>query len=393
MKLTVNDLDLNGKRVIMRVDFNVPLDENKNITDDTRITAAIPTIKLVLEKGASVVLVSHLGRPKGQVNPKFSLAPIAAHLQKLLGEKVAFCTESIETQLDTVKQKCANSRIAMLENIRFYPGETKNDRSLAEKLAQLGEVFIDDAFGAAHRAHSANVGITEFLPAAAGLLLQKEIEFFGKALEKPEHPFVAILGGAKVSDKIGVISNLLDKVDTIIIGGGMAYTFKKALGIGIGKSLLEEDKIQIALDTLNKAKKHGVAFLLPTDHIVSSEFGENGDVKIVRDGEIPTDYLALDIGPETVETYCAAIASAKTIIWNGPMGVFEMEKFAKGTLDLAQAVANVNGTTIVGGGDSVAAIGKFHLADKISHVSTGGGASLELMEGKKLPGIEALSEK
>ena len=392
MKLAINDLDLGGKRALIRVDFNVPLDENREITDDTRIRAALPTIRRALGAGAGIVLVSHLGRPKGKPDPKFSLAPVAKRLEEIIEMEVVFCPESLETDFEAVRGKCADARIALLENIRFYPGETKNDRGLAERLAKLADIFINDAFGTAHRAHASTVGVTEFLPSAAGLLMQKEIEYLSRVLENPERPFIAILGGAKVSDKIGVIRNLLDKVNTIIIGGGMSYTFKKALGLGVGKSLLEEDKIELSRETMDAAGKRGVEFLLPVDHVVSSEFGEKGDIRVVPDGEIPDDYQALDIGPKTVEIYCKAVAGAKTVVWNGPMGVFEMERFAAGTEALARAVAGVKGTTVVGGGDSVAALRKFNLTDKISHVSTGGGASLEFLEGKKLPGIEALSE-
>lgn len=390
MKRTIEDVDLKGKRVLVRVDFNTPIEDGK-VADDTRITAALPTVKYILERAKNIVLVSHLGRPKDAPDPKYSLKPVAARLGELLKAPVNFCTDSLTDNLDAVKKSCESAKLTLLENIRFYPGETKNDPALAAKLAQLGDIFVNDAFGAAHRAHASTVGVAQKLPTVAGFLMKKEVEFLSKALENPAHPFVAVLGGAKVSDKIGVIQNLIGKVDTIIIGGGMAYTFMAAQGKTVGKSLLEADKVELSRQTLELAKKKGVKVLLPVDNVVSSEFSENGDVKVVSD--IPDDYMGVDIGPKTIEEFTKALATAKTAVWNGPMGVFEMEKFATGTLKIAQAMAKVKGVTIVGGGDSVSALERFGLANRITHVSTGGGASLEFLEGKKLPGIEAIANK
>lgn len=392
MKRTIKDVDFKGKRALVRVDMNTPL-EGGAITDDTRIRAALPTVKYLLERAKSVVLVSHLGRPKDGPSPEFSLKPVAARLRELLGANVNFCTDSIMEKYDAVKKSCESAKLTLLENIRFYPGETKNDPELAKRLAGLADIFVNDAFGAAHRAHSSTVGVAQLLPAVGGFLMQKEIEFLTRAVENPERPYVAILGGAKVSDKIGVIQNLLDKVNTIIIGGGMAYTFMAAQGKPVGKSLLEQDKIDLSRQTLEQAKKRGVKIMLPVDHVVSSEFSEKGDIKVVGESGIPAGYMALDIGPKTAEAYAKALAGAKTVVWNGPMGVFEMKKFAQGTLKVAQAMANVKGTTIVGGGDSVAALEQYHLNEKMTHVSTGGGASLEFLEGKALPGIAALADK
>jgi phosphoglycerate kinase len=390
MKRTIEDVDLKGKRVLVRVDFNTPIEDGK-VADDTRITAALPTVKYILERAKNVVLVSHLGRPKDAPDPKYSLKPVAARLGELLKTPVNFCTDSLNDKFDAVKKSCESAKLTLLENIRFYPGETKNDPALSAKLAQLGDIFVNDAFGAAHRAHASTVGVAQKLPTVAGFLMKKEVEFLSKALENPAHPFVAVLGGAKVSDKIGVIQNLLGKVDTIIIGGGMAYTFMAAQGKTVGKSLLEADKVELSRQTLEQAKKKGVKVLLPVDNVVSSEFSEKGDVKVVSD--IPDNYMGVDIGPKTIEEFVKALATAKTAVWNGPMGVFEMEKFANGTLKIAQAMAKVKGVTIVGGGDSVSALERFGLANKITHVSTGGGASLEFLEGKKLPGIEAIANK
>ena len=392
MKRTIEEMDLSGKRALVRVDLNTPIKDGA-VADDTRIRAVLPTITYILERAKSVVLVAHLGRPKGRPNPEFSLKPVAGRLGELLGADVNFCTESLLENPEAVERSCESAKLTLLENIRFYPGETKNDPELAEKLAGLGDVFVNDAFGAAHRAHSSTVGVARHMPAVAGFLMKKEIEFLSRILENPDRPFVAVLGGAKVSDKIGVIRNLLDRVNAIIIGGGMAYTFMAAQGKPVGKSLLEKDKIDLSRETLAEAEKMGVKILLPIDHVVSSEFSDTGEVKVVGEDEIPDDYMALDIGPGTAEAFVQALAPAKTVFWNGPMGVFEMEKFAQGTLKIAQAIAQVEGTTVVGGGDSVAALKRFDLQDRMTHVSTGGGASLEFLEGKQLPGIEALSDK
>jgi 3-phosphoglycerate kinase len=390
MKRTIEDVDLKGKRVLVRVDFNTPI-ENGQVSDDTRIKAALPTLKYITARAKNCILVSHLGRPKDAPDPKYSLKPVAEALSELIRMPVNFCTDSLVDKIDAVKRSCEKARLTLLENIRFYPGETKNDPALADRLAELGDVFVNDAFGAAHRAHASTVGVALKLPTVAGFLMKKEIEFLTKALENPEKPFVAVLGGAKVSDKIGVIQNLIPKVNSIIIGGGMAYTFMVAQGKKVGKSLLEADKVGLSRKTLEEAKKKGVHVLLPVDNVVSSELTDKGDVKVVTD--IPDNYMGVDIGPKTVELFVKELATAKTVVWNGPMGVFEVDRFAEGTHKIAQAVASVKGTTIVGGGDSVSALEKFNLASKITHVSTGGGASLEFLEGKKLPGIEAIADK
>ncbi|MHC5055967.1 MAG: phosphoglycerate kinase [Planctomycetota bacterium] len=394
-KVTVGDLkDIKGKRVLVRVDFNVPLSgDGKTVEDDTRIKAALPTIKHLVEGGARVILASHLGRPKAGPDPKLSLAAPAAHLGKLLGRDVKMAPECVGPEVDELAKGLADGDILMLENVRFHKEERKNDPAFAEKLASVAELYVNDAFGSAHRAHGSTEGVTKFLsPAAAGFLLEKEIEAFGKALGEPEKPFVAILGGAKVSDKIGVIRNLLAKVDSILIGGAMAYTFLKAEGSGVGKSLTEDDKLDLAKELLAEAKAKGVALMLPTDHVVADDFKADANSKTV-DRAIPDGWMGVDIGPATIEAYCAAIAGAKTVVWNGPMGVFEMEPFAKGTFAVAKAVADSDCISVVGGGDSVRAINESGLAGEFTHISTGGGASLELLEGKILPGIAALTEK
>jgi len=393
-KMTVADLEeLKGKRVLVRVDFNVPLSEDgKSVKDDTRIRAALPTIKHLVDAGARVVLASHLGRPKGP-DPKLSLAPAAAHLGKLLGRDVKMAPDCVGAETEELAKALADGEVLMLENVRFHGEEKKNDPAFAEKLATMAEVYVNDAFGSAHRAHCSTEGVTKFLsPAVAGYLLQKEIDSFDKALGDPAKPFVAILGGAKVSDKIGVIENLLGKVDSILIGGAMAYTFLKAEGLGVGKSLTEDDKLDLARELLAEAKAKGVAMMLPTDHVVADEFKADANAKTVA-GDIPDGWMGVDIGPETIKAFGAAVAEAKTVVWNGPMGVFEMEPFSKGTFAIAKAVAESDCVSVVGGGDSVRAINESGLAEKFTHISTGGGASLELLEGKVLPGIAALTEK
>jgi len=391
-KLTVNDIDLNGKKVIMRADFNVPLDKELNITDDMRIQAALPTIKHILENGAAkLVLMSHLGRPKGEVVDAMRLTPVANSLSKLLGEPVLKLDDCIG---DDIKEKVDSSseRVILLENLRFHKEETKNDPEFAKKLASLSEVYVNDAFGTAHRAHASTAGVTQYLPSAAGFLLEKEINYLGKAIDNPEKPFMVILGGAKVSDKITLVENLLSKADAIIIGGGMAYTFLKAQGINIGNSLLEEDKIDIAKDLLVKAKEAGVEIVLTSDFLVAENFDAVDTVKIVD--EIEDGWQSLDVGPKTIDRFKEVLSKAKTIVWNGPVGVFEVDEYAAGTKAIAEYLATLEGvTTIVGGGDSAAAVSKFGVEDKISHISTGGGASLELLEGKELPGIAALTDK
>ncbi|MEZ0480188.1 phosphoglycerate kinase [Planococcus sp. SSTMD024] len=391
-KMTMKDLELKGKRVFCRVDFNVPMEDGK-VTDDTRIRAAIPTIEYLAEQGAKVILASHLGRPKGQVNEDMRLAAAGARLAELLGKDVKCLKESVG---ETVEQEIASLEsggILLLENVRFHAGEEKNDPELAKQFAALADVFVNDAFGAAHRAHASTAGIAEHLPAVSGLLLEKELDVLGKALSEPDRPFTAIIGGAKVKDKIGVIDHLLDKVDNLIIGGGLSYTFIKAQGYEIGNSLVEEDKLDLAKSFIDKAKEKGVKFYLPVDATVANEFSKDAETKTVKIEEIPSDWMGLDIGPETAKLYAEVINQSKLIIWNGPMGVFEMEAFANGTKAVAQAMAETKGYTIIGGGDSAAAVEKFHVADKMDHISTGGGASLEFMEGKDLPGVTALTDK
>ncbi|MGG2941090.1 phosphoglycerate kinase [Heyndrickxia faecalis] len=392
-KKSIKDVELQGKRVFCRVDFNVPLKDG-NVTDDTRIRAALPTIKYLVENGAKVILASHLGRPKGQVVEELRLTPVAKRLSELLGKDVKKANEAYGESVKAEISKMNNGDVLLLENVRFYPGEEKNDPELAKEFASLAELYVNDAFGAAHRAHASTEGIAHHLPAVSGFLMQKELDVLGKALSNPERPFTAIIGGAKVKDKIGVIDNLLDKVDNLIIGGGLAYTFVKAQGHEIGKSLLEEDKIDLAKSFMAKAKEKGVNFYMPVDAIVADEFSETANKKEVAIEEIPADWQALDIGPKTVELYAKVIKESKLIIWNGPMGVFEMDAYANGTKGVAEALADATGTySIIGGGDSAAAVEKFHLAEKMDHISTGGGASLEFMEGKTLPGVAALNDK
>ncbi|RIW38970.1 phosphoglycerate kinase [Bacillus salacetis] len=392
-KKTIKDIDLKGKRVFCRVDFNVPMSEGK-VTDETRIKAALPTIQYLSEQGAKVILASHLGRPKGQVVEELRLTPVAKRLSDLLGKDVAKTDEAYGETVQAEIEKMSEGDVLLLENVRFYPGETKNDPELAKEFAALADVYVNDAFGAAHRAHASTAGVAEHLPAAAGFLLEKELEVLGKALTTPERPFTAIIGGAKVKDKIGVIDNLLEKVDNLIIGGGLAYTFVKAQGHEVGKSLLEEDKIDLAKEFMKKAEDKGVKFYMPVDVVVADDFSNEANTKVVAINEIPSDWEALDIGPETQEQYADVIKDSRLVIWNGPMGVFEIEKFANGTKAVAQALADAADTySVIGGGDSAAAVEKFGLADKMSHISTGGGASLEFMEGKELPGVSALNDK
>lgn len=391
-KKTVRDLDVDGKKVLVRVDFNVPLNDKGEITDDTRITASLPTIQYLLEQKAAVILMAHLGRPKGQVKPELSLAPVAKHLGKLLGKKILFAPDCVGEAAQAAASKLKPGHILLLENLRFHKEEEKNDMEFAEKLASLADLYVNDGFGVSHRAHASVEGVTHFLPAAAGFLLEKEIQYVGQAVTNPLHPFVAIIGGAKVSDKIGVISNLLDKVDTLLIGGGMANTFLAAQGYKMGKSLVEEDKLDLAKELLAKAKKNKVNMLLPTDLVMAAEFAPDAEHVTEKVKNLNQAYMALDIGAETSKAYAEALADAKMIVWNGPMGVFEMDAFCKGTEAVAKAVAKSRATSIVGGGDSVAAIEKLGLAKRITHISTGGGASLEYLEGKVLPGVAALDD-
>ncbi|MDN3450680.1 phosphoglycerate kinase [Planococcus sp. APC 3906] len=391
-KMTMKDVDLKGKRVFCRVDFNVPMSEGK-VTDDTRIRAAVPTIEYLIENGAKVILASHLGRPKGAVNEDMRLAAAGARLTELLHKQVKSLDESIGEKVEQEISAMAEGDVILLENVRFHAGEEKNDPELAKAFAALADVFVNDAFGAAHRAHASTAGIAEHLTAVSGLLLEKELDVLGKALSEPDRPFTAIIGGAKVKDKIGVIDHLLDKVDNLIIGGGLSYTFSKAQGNEVGNSLLEEDKIDLAKSFIEKAKDKGVNLYMPIDVVVAKEFSNDGETKVVGISEIPSDWMGLDIGPETAKTYADVIKNSKLVIWNGPMGVFEMSSFENGTKSVAQAMAETEAYTIIGGGDSAAAVEKFNVADKMDHISTGGGASLEFMEGKDLPGVTALTDK
>ena len=403
-KLTIKDLDLKGKRVLMRVDFNVPLDDKLNITDDTRIKATLPTIKYALDKGAKLILMSHLGRPDGKVIANFSLAPCAARLSQLLGKPVKMAKDCIGPEVKAMVGGMKPGECILLENLRFHAEEEANDANFAKELASIGDVFVNDAFGTAHRAHASTEGVTKYLKSAAGFLLEKEIEYLEDKVMHPAKPFVTILGGAKVSDKIGVIENLLNKADSILIGGGMAYTFYAAQGKSIGASKVEKDKIDIAKSLLEKAKQKKVNIVLPVDNVIADKFDANANTKVVGD-QIPDGWMGLDIGPKTVEAFKNVLKSAKTIVWNGPLGVFEMNKFSKGTEEVARYIASLSGgsccsccggskvISIIGGGDTAAAIAKFKLEDKMTHISTGGGASLEYLEGKVLPGIKALTDK
>ena len=394
-KLSIDNVDLKNKRVLVRVDFNVPLDENLQITDDIRITSSLPTIKKIILEGGKVILMSHLGRPKGKVNLKYSLKPAAERLSKLLGKEVKLAPDCIGEEVKTLVNKMNGGDVLLLENLRFHEEEEKNDAAFAKKLSELGDVYINDAFGSAHRAHASTESVTKFIKqCASGYLMQKELDYLGTAIANPQRPFAAILGGAKISGKIDVISNLLSKVDKLLIGGGMAFTFLKAQGKEIGKSLFEEEKIDLAKEVLEKVKNSNVKFLLPVDFIVADEFKNDSPSMIVKADSIPSDKMGLDIGPESIKLFSQELENSKTIVWNGPMGVFEMDNFAKGTFAIAQVLADVtskNAVTIIGGGDSAAAISKAGLDDKVSHVSTGGGASLKFLEGKVLPGVDALT--
>lgn len=394
MKKTVRDIDVNGKKIIVRCDFNVPLKDGI-ITDDTRIRAALPTLNYLVENGGAVILMSHLGRPDGKAEPKYSLSPVAKRLAELMDTEVIFVPSDTVVD-DNVRAKAESlkpGQVMLLENVRFRKEETKNTPEFAKELASLAEIFVNDAFGTAHRAHASTAGIASYLPAVSGFLIEKEIEFLGNAVENPDRPFVAIMGGAKVGDKISVIENLLKKVDTLIIGGGMAYTFYKSLGYEIGTSILDEESIELAGNLLEKARETGVKMIIPTDVVCGREFKNDTETLVCESQKMPKDMMGLDIGPATAELYKKEIAAAKTVVWNGPMGVFEMENFAKGTYEIAKALSESDAVTIIGGGDSAAAVEQFGLADKMTHISTGGGASLEFLEGKELPGVAVLEEK
>ena len=392
-KKTIKDIDLKGKRVLMRVDFNVPLDDNLNITDDIRIRAAVPTIQYALGKGAKVILMSHLGRPDGKVVEKMRMAPVAVRLEKLLGKKVTALKDCIGPDVEKAIGAMKEGDVVLLENLRFHAEEEANDAAFAKKLASLGDIFVNDAFGTAHRAHASTEGVTHYLTSVAGFLLEKEIQYLGSAVDNPKRPFVAILGGAKVKDKIKVIDNLLNKVDALLIGGGMAYTFLKAKGKTIGSSKLDKDGFETAKAALDKAAKKNIPMLLPIDNIIADKFDANANTKVVGE-DIPDGWMGLDIGPKTIALFEDKLKTAKTIVWNGPLGVFEMDKFSKGTQEVAKFIAGLSDvTSIIGGGDTAAAMSKFKLDDKMSHISTGGGASLEYLEGRGLPGIDALSDR
>ena len=392
-KKTVKDIDLRGKKVFERCDFNVPMDENQRIVDNTRIVASLPTIKYLLEQNCKIILASHLGRPKGEIKPEFSLAPVAKELSRLLGKEVIMAKDVVGEDATKKAAELKEGEIMLLENVRFHREETDNDPEFAKKLASMAEVFVNDAFGTVHRAHASTTGIADYLPAVSGFLIEKELTVLGDTINNPQRPFMAILGGAKVSDKIGVIDSLLDKVDTLMIGGGMAYTFFKAQGFEVGNSLCEVDKVDLAIQLMEKAKQKGVKFMLPVDTKVGKEFKPDTESKTVKYNEIPVDWEGFDIGAETIKMFIDELQNAKTVIWNGPLGLFEFEQFAIGTNEIAKALSELDATVIIGGGDSAAAVEKAGLADKMSHISTGGGASLGLLEGKKLPGIEALLDK
>lgn len=393
-KKTIRDIDVKGKRVLMRVDFNVPLNENGEVADDKRITAALPTINYLLDSDAKLILVSHLGRPKGAPDEKYSLKPVAKRLRELLPQvNITFASDTIGESARQAVAAIKEREIVLLENVRFYKGETDNDAEFSSELASLADIFVSDAFGTVHRAHASTVGVAAYIPAVAGLLIEKELSIMGGALEDPKRPFVAILGGAKVKDKIGVIKNLINICDKLIIGGGMAFTFFKAMGYEIGASLLDEENIGLAADLMKSAKEKGVELLLPVDSVVAKEFCANAEFKTVMSNAIPEGWLGLDIGEKAVEEYSKAIKDAKTVIWNGPMGVFEFPEFAKGTEAIALALSKCGGTTIIGGGDSAAAVKQLGFADQMTHISTGGGASLEFLEGIDLPGVAALNDK
>jgi phosphoglycerate kinase len=394
MKKTIRDIDWAGKKAVVRCDFNVPLDGD-TITDDIRIRAALPSIEYLLEHGAAVVLMSHLGRPKGEPKPEFSLAPVAKRLAELTGKEVKFVPSDVVVD-DNVKAAAKDLKageMLLIENVRYKAGETKNDPEFAKELSELGDIFVQDAFGSAHRAHSSTAGIADYIPAVSGFLIEKELKFLGEAVNNPKRPFAAIMGGAKVKDKIPVITNLLDKVDILIIGGGMAYTFFKSQGYSIGKSLLDEEGLELAGEILKKAAEKGVKFMLPVDVVAADEFSNDSPYGVYDVDEIPDDKMGLDIGPATIKLYTDTLKTVKTVVWNGPMGVFEMDNFAVGTKAIADCLAEIDATTVIGGGDSAAAVAKFGVADKMTHISTGGGASLEFLEGKELPGIAVIDDK
>lgn len=395
MKKTIKDVEWKGKRALVRCDFNVPLDDDLKITDDTRIKAALPTIEYLRDHGAKVVIMSHLGRPKGEANPKYSLLPAAVRLGELLGKDVVFA-DSPQVVDDSVKEKVAameEGDVVLLQNTRYRNEEEKNDPGFSKDLAELGDVFVQEAFGTAHRAHASTAGVADYLPCVSGFLIEKEVKFLSDAVDNPERPFVAIMGGAKVADKIQVIENLLDKVDTLIIGGGMMFTFFKAMGLEIGKSILDQEHIDVAKGLIKKAEEKGVNLILPVDTLCASEFSNDAETKEVKREEIPSDMMGMDIGKDSIKLFTDAIKEAKTVIWNGPMGVFEMPKFAEGTKAIAQALAESDCISVIGGGDSAAAVEQFGFADRVTHISTGGGASLEFLEGKILPGIDVIQDK
>ena len=392
-KKTIKDIDLKGKKVLVRCDFNVPMDEQRNITDNTRIVAAIPTIKYLLENNCAIILCSHLGRPKGEFKPEFSLKPVAKELSRLLDKEVIMANDVIGEDAKSKAAKLQQGQIMLLENVRFHREETDNDAEFSKKLAEMAEIYVSDAFGTVHRAHSSTAGVANYLPAVAGFLIEKELKFLGNAVTNPERPFVSILGGAKVSDKIGVIDSLLEKVDTLMIGGGMAYTFFKAQGYEVGNSICELDKLDLARELMKKAEDKGVKLMLPVDTKVGKEFKPDTESKTVKCTEIPAEWEGFDIGEKTIEMFAEELKKAKTVVWNGPLGLFEFEQFAIGTNSIAKVLSEIDATTIIGGGDSAAAVKKAGLEDKMTHISTGGGASLEFLEGKKLPGIECLLDK